>query len=97
MTNDQRMSKFQVLARDCPKTGILGSLSAAFVANFVEFWRKSGVFRQSLRQRLPTKLILRQALTSSLGARVDVWSLVIGISLVIGHCSLVISNVFRIA
>src|SRR6266481_9833003 len=52
------------IARACPKTTILGSLSAAFVANFVEFWKKSGVVRQSLRQRLPTKLNRGQALAN---------------------------------
>src|SRR5438876_9987288 len=46
---------------DRPKTTMLGSLSAAVVANFVEFWRKSGGYRQSLRQKVPTKLILGQA------------------------------------
>ncbi len=50
------------LSGACPKTPILDSLSAAFVVNFVETRLFSATIRQSLRQRLPTKLILGEAL-----------------------------------
>src|SRR5437879_4408048 len=52
----------QTILRAGPKTGVFATLSAAFVANFVEWGRKTGDIDKGWRQRWPTKWSLGQAL-----------------------------------